>query len=86
MLKDIIAVKPLENYGLHLIFEDGVEGTIHLKDLIQFTGVFEPLLNPHYFATVEVNADLGTVCWKNGADLDPVVLYTVMTGQPIKIN
>jgi Protein of unknown function (DUF2442) len=86
MLKDITAVKPLKDHRLHLIFEDGVEGIVSLKKLIQFTGVFEPLLNPKYFETVQVNADLGTICWKNGADLDPVMLYTVVTGQPIEIN
>jgi hypothetical protein len=34
MLKDIVAVKPLENYRLWLRFEDDVEGTVDLKDLI----------------------------------------------------
>ena len=86
MLKDITTVKPLKDYRLHLIFEDGVEGVVSLKDLIQFTSVFEPLLNPQYFATVQVNSDLGTICWKNGADLDPAVLYAAVTQQPIEIN
>lgn len=86
MLRDITAVQPLQDYRLHLVFEDGVEGVVNLKDLVQFTGVFEPLLNHQYFETVQVDADLGTVCWKNGADLDPVVLYAAVTQQPIEIH
>jgi hypothetical protein len=28
MLKDIVSVKPLDGYRLHLGFEDGVEGVV----------------------------------------------------------
>lgn len=75
MLKDIVAAQPLDSYKLHVIFEDDVEGIVDIAELIEFTGVFEPLNNPAYFAQVTVNPDLGTICWSNGADLDPVVLY-----------
>ncbi len=30
MLKDIVAAQPLENYRLHLRFEDGIEGVVDL--------------------------------------------------------
>jgi hypothetical protein len=76
LLKDIVAVKPLEDYKLCLTFEDDVEGVVDIAELIEFTGIFEPLRDPAYFAQVTVNPDLGTICWKNGADLDPIVLYT----------
>ena len=76
MLKDIVAVQPLDRYKLHLTFEDDVEGIVDIAELIEFTGVFEPLRDRAYFAQVTVNPDLGTICWDNGADLDPVVLRT----------
>jgi hypothetical protein len=63
-----------------LRFEDGVEGEI---DVVPFTGVFEILRDPTYFAQVHVNPDYGTICWPNGADLDPLVLYSLVTGQRI---
>jgi hypothetical protein len=34
MLKDIIKVKPLENYQLYLKFEDNKEGVIDISKLI----------------------------------------------------
>jgi hypothetical protein len=76
MLKDIIAVQPLKGYQVHLTFEDDRSGIVDLTEMIEFTGIFEPIKDPEYFATVRVDPELGTICWDNGADLDPVVLYT----------
>ena len=83
MLKDIVAVQPLDRYKLHLTFEDDVEGIVDIAELIEFTGVFEPLRDRAYFAQVTVNPDLGTICWDNGADLDPDVLYSLVTNQSL---
>ena len=83
MLMDIVAAKALSDYRLHLRFEDGVEGVVDLAPLLSFQGIFEPLRDPAYFAQVRVDADLGTVAWPNGADLDPDVLYGRITGTPV---
>lgn len=82
MLKDIIQVRPLEGFRLYLRFEDGVEGEVDVQKLIPFDGVFAPLKERNEFEKVSVNPELGTVCWPNGADLDPDVLYARLTGQP----
>jgi len=83
MLKNIVYVKPLENYRLFLRFEDGVEGEVDLANSIRFDGVFELLKAHNYFIKVFVNSEIGTICWPNGADLDPDVLYSVLSGQPL---
>ena len=68
----VTAVEVLPPYGLHLIFDDGVERDVDLAgDLWGL--MFEPLKDPEYFAQVAV--DHGTVVWPNGLDLDPLVLY-----------
>ena len=85
MLKDVVKVEYLDDYRLHLRFEDGVEGVIDVSDLVKFTGVFAPLEDKAYFAQVHVNPDIGTICWPNDADLDPDVLYAAITGEPIDI-
>lgn len=83
MLKDVIEVRPLENYQLYLRFEDSVSGEIDVAELMEFTGVFEPLRDKNFFNQVRVNPDLGTICWPNDADLDPDVLYATVTGEPL---
>jgi hypothetical protein len=83
MLKDIVAANALGDHGLHLRFEDGVEGVVDLAVHLSFRGVFAPLRDPAYFAQVRVDPELGTVAWPNGADLDPDVLYGHLTGRPV---
>jgi len=83
MLKDVTEVRPLDGYCLHIQFEDGVEGVVDLAEIISFTGVFAPLRDRAYFVQVYVNPDVGTLCWSNGADIDPDVLYALVTGEPI---
>ncbi len=80
---DIVEVKPLEGYRLWLRFADGASGEVDLERLIQFRGVFAPLTDRARFAEVRVNPDLGTICWPNGADLDPDVLHSHVTGKPL---
>lgn len=83
MLKDIISVIHLDNYSLKVSFEDGVEGVVNIAKLVEFTGVFAPLKDIDFFAQVQVNRELGTICWPNDADLDPDVLYSMITGQAL---
>lgn len=83
MLKDITTVQVLADHRLHLRFEDGVEGELDLTQLIDFKGVFAPLQDRAYFAQVRVNSETGTIEWPNEADLDPDVLYALITGQSI---
>lgn len=82
MLQDIIAVNPLKHYKLYLRFEDNQDGIVDIQKQIEFTGVFEPLKDLEYFAQVKINPELGTIQWPNGADLDPDVLYEVITRSP----
>jgi hypothetical protein len=85
MLQDIIEVIPQNNYQLYLKFDDGKQGIVDVSQLIAFTGVFQPLKDLEYFKTVKVNPEWGTIYWDNGADLDPDVLYSLITGQFIPI-
>ena len=86
MLKDIISVQPVENYRLYLKFEDNQEGVVDISQLIEFTGIFAPLQDLAYFKQVKLNPEWGTIYWDNGADLDPDVLYLIVTNQPIQIK
>ena len=84
MLNDIVKVEPRGGYRLWLQFQDGVEGEVDLAPELNFQGVFAPLCDPAYFARVRINQELGTICWPNGADWDPLVLYSLVTGRPVE--
>jgi hypothetical protein len=86
MLVDVVEARAVENHRLYLRFADGVEGEVDLNGLIRWEGVFAPLRDPARFAEVRVNAELGTIAWPNGADLDPDVLYGVVTGHPVDLT
>ena len=85
MLRDIVDAVPLENHRLKLRFEDGVEGVVDVAECVPFRGVFADLRDPAQFAAVRVDPELGTVCWPCGADLDPDVLYGLVTGVPATV-
>ncbi len=83
MLKDVVSVTPLDGYRLRLRFEDGAIGEVDVAELIEFTGVFAALREKAVFDQVSVAPELGTVVWPGGGDLDPDVLYTRATGEPL---
>jgi hypothetical protein len=83
MLRDVVSVGVTGNYRLRLRFDDGVEGEVDVAAIVPFEGVFAPLRDPNVFDSVTVDPALGTIRWPNGADLDPDVLYAMVTGQPI---
>jgi hypothetical protein len=83
MLIDVISVQPEFPCTLHIIFEDGVEATVDLRDLVPLQGVFAPMAEWDFFRQVFVQDELGTICWPNGADLDSEALYSTVTGKPL---
>ena len=70
----VTSVEVVGDHRLRLVFEDGFEGDVDLAGW-RWRGVFEPLADPAYFATVSLDRDLGTIGWPNGADLAPEFLY-----------
>jgi Protein of unknown function (DUF2442) len=75
MLVDVIEVRVLDGYKLFLHFENNVEGEIDISEIVPFKGIFERLKNKEEFSKVTINKEVGTICWENGADLSPCVLY-----------
>ena len=83
MLVDVISAQPPDRHQLHLRFNDGTGGIVDIASLVSFKGVFAPLQAQDYFRQLRVDPDLGTIVWPNGADIDPMVLWSAATGQPI---
>ncbi|MFN0105762.1 MAG: DUF2442 domain-containing protein [Bryobacteraceae bacterium] len=86
MLVEIISAEPLDRHQVRLRFDDSSEGIVDIAKLVSWQGVFAPLEDPQYFRQLHVDPDLGTIVWPNGADLDPMVLRSAATGQPISFG
>lgn len=86
MLKDVIAVEPLEARRLLLTFEGGEARIVDIAQLVPFTDIFEPLSDDMFFRQVAVAPDLGTIVWPNGADVCPEVLYEASQSSSAKIT
>lgn len=75
----ITRIAELEVSGPHSLdplFSDGTRKTVIVLPLLKGP-IFEPLLDPDYFARVRLDSVAGTVCWPNGADLAPEALYAL---------
>ena len=83
MIKEIVDVRVLDGYRLFLRFEDGMQGEVDVAKLVKFEGVFAPLKEWEFFDKARLDPELGTVVWPNGADLDPPVLYSQVSGKPL---
>jgi hypothetical protein len=72
-------VRCLGGHRLRLSFEDGSSGEVDFSQE-QWTGVFAPLADPGYFGRVQLDKELGTIVWPNGADIAPETLHLLATG------
>ena len=69
-------VKYLADHKLLLRFEDGALRQVDLGPHLKGE-VFEPLVALERFRTVQLNRDLDTIVWENGADMSPDFLYEI---------
>lgn len=76
MIHIVKQVRFIKGYELLLTFEDGSTRHVDLAPYLEGDS-FEPLKNVNYFKTVQVNADLDTIVWDNGADYAPEFLYEI---------
>jgi hypothetical protein len=75
----------LGDYRLELTFTDGTTGELDCKErVVGRGGVFQPLADVSFFRQVQVDPEAGTLVWPNGVDFCPDVLYSLVSGKPIR--
>src|SRR3989304_8907749 len=70
----VTACKAEEDYMLWLRFDDGLEGSVFLGNLLEI-GAFQLWRDVREFEKVSVDPETATVTWEGGIRLDPDVLY-----------
>ena len=83
MYKDVIEVRYLNGYRLELVFENGKKGVVDFHSYIKKGGVFNRFSNMEYFKRVQINKELGVLCWPDGVDVAPETLYSEATGESL---
>jgi len=85
MFPRVKQVRYLGEYRLELSFADGTTGELDFKDrVVGRGGVFSPLEDIGFFRQVKVDPEAGTIVWPNDVDFCPDVLYSIVTGKPIR--
>lgn len=75
----IRSVKPLEEFIVDVEFTDNTTRTIDLEPYLRGK-IFESIRNDkEIFRSLRVNERMKTICWENGADIDPDTLYHNLT-------
>ena len=69
---DVVEARPLSDYRIALLFEDGKRGIYDASPLIG-AGVFHTLEDPLVFSTLRI--EYGTVVWTGGIDIAAEELY-----------
>jgi hypothetical protein len=74
----VIEAKVLDGFRLELVFSDGKQGVVDLRNrIVGKGGLYQALEDIEFFRKVSVNAELGTVVWPNGMDICPDLLYSI---------
>lgn len=76
----VTACKAEEDYRLWIRFEDGLEGSVSLGNLLEI-GAFKLWRDAREFEKVSVDPATSTVTWEGGIRLDPDVLYHDLAGR-----
>jgi Protein of unknown function (DUF2442) len=82
-LPAVAGVAVIGYYRLRLLFDDGTVGDVDFSSR-EWTGVFEPLRDPSYFAQVRVDPEASTIVWPNGLDMAPEPLYEQARRHPLE--
>ncbi|MEX2106718.1 MAG: DUF2442 domain-containing protein [Solirubrobacterales bacterium] len=71
----LVEAEPLDGYGVHLRFADGLAADVDLSYLLEYGGVFEPLRDVEFFRKLAIDEGGNTISWPNEADIAPETLY-----------
>ncbi|MEJ7780456.1 MAG: DUF2442 domain-containing protein [Daejeonella sp.] len=69
----VIKVMALPGYKIDVSFEDGVHGTINLKELVR-QGIFQELQNEITFSNVYTTGY--SIAWSDELEIDALAIYS----------
>ena len=73
--REVIEARVIRDFIVEVVFDDLKKGVVDLRRYLG-RGIFKELLDKKKFRRMKVDAELGTICWPNGADIAPDTLYS----------
>ena len=70
----VLAFERLAPYTLRVKFDDGMERLIDFYPILA-GDIYGPLRDPTVFNQVQLDPEVQTLVWPNGADFDPATLH-----------
>jgi hypothetical protein len=70
----VLAFESLAPYTLRVKFDDGMERLIDFLPILAGE-IYGPLRDPTIFNQVQLDPEVQTLVWPNGADFDPATLH-----------
>jgi len=61
-------------YTIRIFFDDGKQQVIDFSPVL-FGKLYGPLRDKYFFEQVEIDPEVHTLTWPNGADFDPAILH-----------
>ncbi len=70
----VVSFEPVRPFTLQVTFDDGVKQTIDFLPVLAGE-IYGPLRVEKFFNQVEIDPEVHTLVWPNGADFDPATLH-----------
>jgi hypothetical protein len=70
----VVAFERVAPYTLRVKFDDGLERRIDFRPILAGE-LYGPLRDPTIFSQVQLDPEVWTLVWPNGADFDPATLH-----------
>lgn len=70
----VVSFKKVAPFTLRVDFADGISQIIDFRPGLKGE-LYEPLQDPSFFDRVQIDAEVHTLVWPNGADFDPATLH-----------
>jgi hypothetical protein len=70
----VVSFEHISPFTLKIAFDDGTKQTINFRSILA-GDIYGPLQNEKLFNQVEIDPEVHTLVWPNGADFDPATLH-----------
>jgi hypothetical protein len=70
----VISFEPVRPFTLKVVFDDGMTRIIDFQPVLAGE-IYGPLQDEKFFNQVEIDPEVHTLVWPNGADFDPATLH-----------